>query len=120
MLFISNTIDPATPIDNSLKWSPHFSGSQVLTIEAVGHSSMAANNACANSKNGHFFQTGELPGVATTCKAEAGAFGITTDLSSASLSTGRGNLTTVSSASALKWSVAAIMMSVFIGLGRVF
>ena len=89
ILYISNTIDPVTPIDNSLKWSPLYIGSQVLTIEAVGHTSRAANNTCANSKIGRFFQTGELPGAGTICKAEAGAFGITTDLSSASVFTRR-------------------------------
>lgn len=92
ILYISNTVDPATPIDNSLKWSPQYIGSQVLTIEAVGHTSIGANNACANSKIGHFFQTGELPGAGTICKAEAGAFGFTIDLSSVSVFTvGGGN-----------------------------
>jgi hypothetical protein len=84
-MFVSNTIDPVTPLENSLAWSPRFSGSRVLTIEAVGHSSLAANNACANSKIGHFFQTGELPEADTVCKGEAGAFGLTIDLSSAGL-----------------------------------
>jgi len=41
---------------------------------------MAANNACANSKIGKFFQTGELPGVGTVCEVEAGAFGVTAAL----------------------------------------
>jgi hypothetical protein len=96
ILFISNTIDPATPIDNSIKWSPQFSGSQILTIEAVGHTTLAANNSCASSKIGTFFQTGELPGVGTVCKAEAGAFGIVTDLSSASVfGTGGSNGSTI-------------------------
>jgi len=38
---------------------------------------MAANNACANSKIGAFFQTGKLPGKDTVCAVEAGPFGIT-------------------------------------------
>lgn len=36
VLFISNTIDPVTPIVNSKKWSPRYKGSQILTIEAIG------------------------------------------------------------------------------------
>ena len=38
---------------------------------------MAANNACANSKIGTFFQTGKLPGEDAICAVEAGAFGVT-------------------------------------------
>lgn len=85
ILFISNTIDPATPMENSVKWSPRFIGSEILTIEAVGHTSLAAQNGCAASKMGHFFQTGKLPGPGAVCKAEPGAFGLTIDISSASL-----------------------------------
>lgn len=91
ILYISNTVDPATPIDNSIKWSPKYIGSQILTIEAVGHTSMAARNSCANAKIGKFFQTGELPGAGTVCKVEAGAFGVTTDVAAASFLLGGGN-----------------------------
>jgi hypothetical protein len=83
---VSNTIDPATPIQDSQKWAPSFTGSQILEIQAIGvsimflartileeyaeeglmklqHTSMAANNACANEKIFKFFQTGKLPGM---------------------------------------------------------
>lgn len=91
---------------------------------------MAANNACANSKIGHFFQTGELPGAGTVCKAEAGAFGVTTDVSSASVfivgggnnasragnsSTITGTGPTISAASRERGSTAAVIVSFLIG-----
>ncbi|KAH8588965.1 TAP-like protein-domain-containing protein [Bisporella sp. PMI_857] len=76
ILFVSNTVDPATPLVNSQRWSPRFEGSRVLTIEAVGHMSLAAKNTCANEKIGKFFQTGELPERGTVCKVEKGPFGV--------------------------------------------
>jgi hypothetical protein len=36
ILFVSNTIDPATPIQDSQKWAPSFTGSQILEIQAIG------------------------------------------------------------------------------------
>ncbi|TGO80268.1 hypothetical protein BPOR_1794g00010 [Botrytis porri] len=89
ILFISNTLDPATPIakevhsysltllQNIQKWAPRFKDAQILTIEAIGHTSMAANNSCANEKIYHSFQTGNLPGHGARCVVEAGPFGIT-------------------------------------------
>ncbi|THV50899.1 hypothetical protein BGAL_0131g00040 [Botrytis galanthina] len=77
ILFISNTLDPATPIGNSQRWAPRFKDAQILTIEAIGHTSMAANNSCANEKIYRFFQTGILPGHDSRCVVEAGPFGIT-------------------------------------------
>jgi len=38
---------------------------------------MVANNACANSKIGTFFQTGKLPGDESTCAVDAEAVGVT-------------------------------------------
>ncbi|KAF7883149.1 uncharacterized protein EAF01_011658 [Botrytis porri] len=82
ILFISNTLDPATPIAKevhsySLTLLQKFKDAQILTIEAIGHTSMAANNSCANEKIYHSFQTGNLPGHGARCVVEAGPFGIT-------------------------------------------
>ncbi|ATZ58189.1 hypothetical protein BCIN_16g00410 [Botrytis cinerea B05.10] len=81
ILFISNTLDPATPIGNSQKLAPRFKDAQILTIEAIGHTSMAANNSCANEKIYHYFQTGNLPGHDSRCVVEVGPFGVTPESS---------------------------------------
>ncbi|TAQ83854.1 hypothetical protein B7494_g7815 [Chlorociboria aeruginascens] len=51
LLFVSNTLDPATPIKNSQKWAPQFEGSQLLTINAIGtgHKLQARNLALSCS-----------------------------------------------------------------------
>jgi hypothetical protein len=36
ILFVSNTLDPATPMINGQTWSPRFKGSELLVIEGVG------------------------------------------------------------------------------------
>jgi hypothetical protein len=40
------------------------------------HTSMAACNACANTKIGKFFQTGELSGKDSLCQVEVGLFSV--------------------------------------------
>ncbi|KAF5871553.1 putative alpha beta-hydrolase protein [Botrytis fragariae] len=82
ILFISNTLDPATLLrSDSQKWAPEFKDAQILTIEAIGHTSMVANNSCANEKIYRFFQTGNLPGHDSRCVVEAGPFGVTPESS---------------------------------------
>ncbi|KAF7888788.1 hypothetical protein EAF00_009088 [Botryotinia globosa] len=81
ILFTSNTLDPATPIENSQKWAPRFKEAQILTIEAIVHTLMAANNSCANEKIYRFFQTGNLPGHDSRCFLETGPFGVTPERS---------------------------------------
>ncbi|KAB8293767.1 hypothetical protein EYC80_009252 [Monilinia laxa] len=77
VLLVSNTLDPATPIKNRKTWAPKFKDARLLTIEAIGHTSLAANNSCANHKIRHFLQTGNLPGHDSRCVVEAGPFRVT-------------------------------------------
>ncbi|RDW91638.1 hypothetical protein BP5796_02803 [Coleophoma crateriformis] len=77
MLFVSNTIDPATPIANGQKSVKNYAGARLLTIDGVGHSSLGPLNSCAFQHIATYFQTGVLPSSNMFCSIEAGAFGVT-------------------------------------------
>lgn len=52
ILFVSNTLDPATPIINSQTWAPLFKGSGILTIEGIGVSILVFLSNLAVQKSG--------------------------------------------------------------------
>ena len=77
ILFVGNTYDPATPITNARQSSLMYPGSEVLTVDAIGHASLAARNKCAQKKMSAYLQEGVLPrGKDADCALEAGPFGI--------------------------------------------
>ncbi|RDW58803.1 hypothetical protein BP6252_13279 [Coleophoma cylindrospora] len=99
ILFVSNTFDPVTPIEDSRKMINYFKDAQLLTIDGIGvgvvqifpyfvfvsifltyasfiHTSQATNNSCASTKIGAYFQSGALPGESNFCELEAGPFGV--------------------------------------------
>ncbi|KAI1097723.1 TAP-like protein-domain-containing protein [Jackrogersella minutella] len=77
ILFVSNTYDSVTPIENSLSSVPRYKNAQVLTIDGMGHTSAAAYNLCGFAKVKAYFQTTQLPGNDSFCALEQGPFGIT-------------------------------------------
>ncbi|CZR56074.1 uncharacterized protein PAC_05962 [Phialocephala subalpina] len=77
ILFVSNTLDMITPHQNGVNGTTRFSGSQLLTIEGIGHTSSATQNLCAFGKLNIFFQTGKLPGKDNYCPLEAGPWNVT-------------------------------------------
>lgn len=77
MLFVSNTFDPITPIDDGRKWVGEFEDAQLLTSDSAGHTTIDAQNLCAFAKINAFFQNGTLPGQENFCPTEAGPFGVT-------------------------------------------
>ncbi|KAN0089862.1 TAP-like domain containing protein [Hyaloscypha variabilis] len=76
ILFVSNTVDPITPIMNGQKGTRIFKGAQLLTNEAVGHTTLPTQNACALAKIGAFLINGTLPGTDNYCPLEAGPWGV--------------------------------------------
>ncbi|KAJ8059894.1 hypothetical protein OCU04_011518 [Sclerotinia nivalis] len=76
ILFVSNTYDPVTPIENSLASAPNYKNAQILTIDGMGHTSSATQNYCAFEKIATYFQTGKLPGNDSFCPLETGTFNI--------------------------------------------
>ncbi|KAE9363015.1 alpha/beta-hydrolase [Stipitochalara longipes BDJ] len=78
ILFVSNTLDPITPIVNGQKGTRIFKDAQLLTIEGVAHTSLPTKNACSLAKIGAFLMNGTLLGANNYCPLEAGPWGVLT------------------------------------------
>ncbi|ETS76227.1 hypothetical protein PFICI_11614 [Pestalotiopsis fici W106-1] len=76
LLFVSNTYDPVTPIENSFASAPRYKNAQVLTVDGMGHGISATLNTCAYKKMAAYFQTNALPGNDSFCALESGPFGV--------------------------------------------
>ncbi|KUJ12862.1 alpha/beta-hydrolase, partial [Mollisia scopiformis] len=74
MLFVSNTIDPATPFPNGIKGTKIFPGAEIVLIDGAGHTTLGPLNKCGNSKINAYFQNGTLPGDDNFCSLEQGPF----------------------------------------------
>ncbi|KAI1322555.1 TAP-like protein-domain-containing protein [Xylariaceae sp. FL0255] len=77
ILFVGNTYDPIAPVTNALMAASNYKGAQVITIDAVGHTSRVANSTCQKAKVNNYFQHTQLPGNDSYCSIEAGPFGVT-------------------------------------------
>ncbi|TGJ81114.1 hypothetical protein E0Z10_g7650 [Xylaria hypoxylon] len=77
ILFVGNTYDPISPVTNALEAAPKYKNAQVVTVDATGHTSRVAGNACQRVKVNAYFQGTQLPGNDAFCALEAGPFGIT-------------------------------------------
>ncbi|KAJ5187880.1 hypothetical protein N7449_010874 [Penicillium cf. viridicatum] len=70
MLFVSNTLDPVTPLHSAQHMSQIFPGSGLLQQESEGHTTLTAPSICVAKAIRHYFQTGTLPVVGTLCQAD--------------------------------------------------
>ncbi|CAI7660768.1 unnamed protein product [Penicillium glandicola] len=70
MLFVSNTLDPVTPLHGAQHMSQIFPGSGLLQQESEGHTTLTAPSICVAKAIRHYFQTGALPVVGTLCQAD--------------------------------------------------
>ncbi|KAK9426677.1 putative Peptidase S33 tripeptidyl aminopeptidase-like C-terminal domain-containing protein [Seiridium unicorne] len=76
ILFVSNTYDSVTPIENSLSSVRNYKDAQVLVTDGMGHTTSATQNLCAYTKVATYFQTNALPGNDSFCALETGPFGL--------------------------------------------
>ena len=67
ILFVSNTLDPITPLSGARKMQTHFSGSSLLVVDAMGHTSMGAASNCT-VRYVQDYLGGKLPPVGTVCQ----------------------------------------------------
>ncbi|KAJ5858981.1 putative hydrolase [Penicillium chrysogenum] len=70
MLFVSNTLDPVTPLRSAQHMSQIFPGSRLLQQESEGHTTLTAPSICVAKVIRHYFQTGKLPVAGTLCEAD--------------------------------------------------
>ncbi|KAF2869445.1 TAP-like protein-domain-containing protein [Massariosphaeria phaeospora] len=67
ILWLSNTVDPVTPLRSARIMSARFPGSVVLVQDIAGHCSLAAPTSCVLRYVNDYFQTGALPDPDTLC-----------------------------------------------------
>lgn len=70
ILFISNTLDPVTPLRAGKKMSALFGGSRILVQNSVGHGSLAARSTCTLNYTKQYIVDTSLPPEGSVCEAE--------------------------------------------------
>ncbi|ORX97553.1 TAP-like protein-domain-containing protein [Clohesyomyces aquaticus] len=68
LLFVSNTIDPVTPLRSARKMAARFGGAGLLVQDAVGHSSQSTASDCTYEALTKYFANATLPAKDTICK----------------------------------------------------
>ncbi|VDC03622.1 unnamed protein product [Peniophora sp. CBMAI 1063] len=74
ILFVANTIDPATPHVGAVATSALFPGSALLTQNSTGHTSTSATSNCTASIVARYFVDASLPEDGTICQVEGEFF----------------------------------------------
>ncbi|GJE96012.1 alpha/beta hydrolase [Phanerochaete sordida] len=81
ILFISNTLDPVTPIDSGRNMSAGFKGSVLLQQNSTGHTSLSGFSTCTALAIRAYFQHGTLPKKGTICQPDTRIFDTPTNSS---------------------------------------
>ncbi|KAJ7115336.1 TAP-like protein-domain-containing protein [Mycena epipterygia] len=74
LLVIGNTVDHVTPIWGANKTANAFPGSVLLTLDTVGHTSLAAPSTCIYAHLRAYFVNGTLPAAGTVCSPDGVLF----------------------------------------------
>lgn len=74
LLIVGNTVDPVTPLAGAVKAVQAFPGSVLLTLDAIGHTSLTAPSRCIYGYFREYFVNGTLPALGTVCPADAVLF----------------------------------------------
>ncbi|KIM93355.1 hypothetical protein OIDMADRAFT_106925 [Oidiodendron maius Zn] len=76
ILFIGNTLDPVTSIENARRMNHKFPGSKLLQQESEGHISLSTPSLCTAKVVRAYFQSGVLPDHETSCQVYELPFGL--------------------------------------------
>ncbi|KAF2120134.1 TAP-like protein-domain-containing protein [Lophiotrema nucula] len=74
ILFLSNTIDPTSPLQGAKKMTELFPGSALVTVEGVGHGTVTAPSKCAMEYIQSYLAWGTIPLGNATCKPDSVPF----------------------------------------------
>lgn len=74
ILFISNSLDPVTPIQSGRKMSAGFKDSVLLQQNSTGHTSLSGFSTCTALAIRAYFQNGTLPAPDTICQPDTQIF----------------------------------------------
>ncbi|KAI4156613.1 MAG: hypothetical protein LQ340_000116, partial [Diploschistes diacapsis] len=74
ILFVSQTLDPITPLGSAEDAAGLFEGSGLVEAQGVGHCSFGWPNVCAASEVRRYFRTGEVSRERVVCPPAVGPF----------------------------------------------
>ncbi|EKM52549.1 uncharacterized protein PHACADRAFT_126443 [Phanerochaete carnosa HHB-10118-sp] len=83
LLFISNTLDPVTPITSGRNMSSGFAGSVLLQQNSTGHTSLSGFSTCTAIVIKEYFNNGTLPAPGTICQPDFQIFAPANETTSA-------------------------------------
>jgi hypothetical protein len=73
IMFLSNRLDPVTPLVSARTMAKNHPGAKVVIQEAMGHcATFSAYSECTKRIVADYFDTGKLPENETACQAECG------------------------------------------------
>ncbi|KAL7621449.1 hypothetical protein AAE478_008771 [Parahypoxylon ruwenzoriense] len=92
LLFLSNRVDPGTPLVNAYAMAEGHPGSRVLVQNSTGHCTYHLPSRCRDDFLSRYFETGELPPEGEVCQPDCVPFQecLPTGLAARSLDAGAG------------------------------
>ncbi|TQV99911.1 hypothetical protein V2A60_005332 [Cordyceps javanica] len=71
LLFLSNRLDPVTPLRSARKMAASHPGAALVVQESMGHCALqAANSECTNAIAREYMATGKVPSTETVCPSD--------------------------------------------------
>jgi pimeloyl-ACP methyl ester carboxylesterase len=74
ILVIGNTVDPSTPLQNSIAMSHELADAHLLVVDGYGHTEFLNPSTCASHYETSYFLTGALPPTGAVCQENAQPF----------------------------------------------
>ena len=74
ILVVGNTVDPATPYQDSIAMAHDLANARLLTVNGYGHTALGNPSGCVNQIEDDYFVTGALPPPRTVCQQDRSPF----------------------------------------------